>query len=170
MPVRTYSSGMFMRLGFSVAMHVNPDVLLLDEVLAVGDEAFQQKCFGRIWDYRRAGGTIVFVSHDADAVRAPLRPRDPAGARRDRGGGRAGGALPHVPPPAGRTRHRPCGRPSGGRARLASDRVEIIDVARLRRRRHLARAVPRGRADACSRCTCGRTERIEGTHLTIGLP
>src|SRR5437762_8387719 len=49
--VRTYSSGMYMRLGFPVAMHVNPDVLLLDEVLAVGDEAFQQKCFGRIADF-----------------------------------------------------------------------------------------------------------------------
>ena len=67
-PVRTYSSGMYMRLGFSVAMHVSPDVLLLDEVLAVGDEAFQQKCFGRIGDFKRSGGTIVFVSHDASAV------------------------------------------------------------------------------------------------------
>jgi ABC-2 type transport system ATP-binding protein len=67
-PVRTYSSGMYMRLGFSVAMHVNPDVLLLDEVLAVGDEAFQQKCFGRIGDFKRSGGTIVFVSHDPNAV------------------------------------------------------------------------------------------------------
>jgi len=67
-PVRTYSSGMYMRLGFSVAMHVKPDVLLLDEVLAVGDEAFQQKCFGRIWDFKRSGGTIVFVSHDPTAV------------------------------------------------------------------------------------------------------
>jgi hypothetical protein len=59
---------MYMRLGFSVAMHVQPDVLLLDEVLAVGDEAFQQKCFARIWEYKQAGGTIVFVSHDANAV------------------------------------------------------------------------------------------------------
>jgi ABC-type polysaccharide/polyol phosphate transport system ATPase subunit len=67
-PVRTYSSGMYMRLGFSVAMHIQPDVLLLDEVLAVGDEAFQQKCFGRIADFKRSGGTIVFVSHDASAV------------------------------------------------------------------------------------------------------
>ena len=66
--MRTYSSGMYMRLGFSVAMHVQPDVLLLDEVLAVGDEAFQQKCFGRIGDFKRAGGTIVFVSHDPSAV------------------------------------------------------------------------------------------------------
>jgi ABC-type polysaccharide/polyol phosphate transport system ATPase subunit len=67
-PVRTYSSGMYMRLGFSVAMHIQPDILLLDEVLAVGDEAFQQKCFGRIGDFKRAGGTIVFVSHDPGAV------------------------------------------------------------------------------------------------------
>jgi ABC-2 type transport system ATP-binding protein len=67
-PVRTYSSGMYMRLGFAVAMHVQPDILLLDEVLAVGDEAFQQKCFGRLGDFKRAGGTIVFVSHDPSAV------------------------------------------------------------------------------------------------------
>jgi ABC-2 type transport system ATP-binding protein len=67
-PVRTYSSGMYMRLGFSVAMHVQPDVLLLDEVLAVGDEAFQQKCYAKIWDFKRGGGTIVFVSHDQSAV------------------------------------------------------------------------------------------------------
>jgi ABC-type polysaccharide/polyol phosphate transport system ATPase subunit len=67
-PVRTYSSGMYMRLGFSVAMHIQPDVLLLDEVLAVGDEAFQQKCFGRIADFKRTGGSIVFVSHDPSAV------------------------------------------------------------------------------------------------------
>src|SRR3954471_9384473 len=51
-PVRTYSSGMYMRLGFSVAMHVQPEVLLLDEVLAVGDEAFQQKCYSKIWDFK----------------------------------------------------------------------------------------------------------------------
>lgn len=67
-PVRTYSSGMYMRLAFSVASHVNPDVLLLDEVLAVGDEAFQRKCVGRIHDFRRGGGTLLFVSHDPNAV------------------------------------------------------------------------------------------------------
>ena len=57
-----------MRLAFAIASHVNPDVLLLDEVLAVGDEAFQRKCFGRIFDFRRGGGTLVFVSHDPAAV------------------------------------------------------------------------------------------------------
>jgi lipopolysaccharide transport system ATP-binding protein len=68
MPVKTYSSGMFLRLGFSVAIHVKPDILLVDEALAVGDEAFQQKCFAWIEGFQRAGGTIVFVSHDAAAV------------------------------------------------------------------------------------------------------
>ena len=67
-PVKTYSSGMYTRLGFSVAVHVNPDILLIDEVLAVGDEAFQQKCYGKIWDFKRSGGTLVFVSHDPGAV------------------------------------------------------------------------------------------------------
>src|SRR5919201_169670 len=59
---------MCMVLGFSVAMNAQPDVLLLDEVLAVGDEAFQQKCYGKIWEFKQAGGTIVFVSHDQTAV------------------------------------------------------------------------------------------------------
>lgn len=67
-PVRTYSSGMYMRLGFSVAAELDPDILLLDEVLAVGDAGFQQKCMGRIADFQRAGVTIVFVSHSASAV------------------------------------------------------------------------------------------------------
>jgi ABC-type polysaccharide/polyol phosphate transport system ATPase subunit len=67
-PVRTYSSGMYMRLGFAVATHLDPDVLLLDEVFAVGDEAFQRKCFGRLLDLRERGRTIVFVSHAAPAV------------------------------------------------------------------------------------------------------
>jgi ABC-type polysaccharide/polyol phosphate transport system ATPase subunit len=68
LPVRTYSSGMYMRLGFSVAAHIEADVLLLDEVFAVGDEDFQRKCFGKIAQFKRRGGTIVFVSHDAQAV------------------------------------------------------------------------------------------------------
>jgi len=68
LPVRTYSSGMYMRLGFSVAAHIEADVLLLDEVFAVGDEDFQRKCFAKIAEFKRRGGTIVFVSHDAQAV------------------------------------------------------------------------------------------------------
>ena len=68
LPVRTYSSGMYMRLGFSVAAHIQADVLLLDEVFAVGDEDFQRKCFAKIAEFKRRGGTIVFVSHDAQAV------------------------------------------------------------------------------------------------------
>jgi ABC-type polysaccharide/polyol phosphate transport system ATPase subunit len=67
-PVRTYSSGMYMRLGFSIAAHLDADVLLLDEVFAVGDEAFQRKCFGKIFEFKQRGGTIVFVSHDATQV------------------------------------------------------------------------------------------------------
>ena len=68
LPVRTYSSGMYMRLGFAIAAHIEADVLLLDEVFAVGDEAFQRKCFGKIFEFKQRGGTIVFVSHDAAAV------------------------------------------------------------------------------------------------------
>ena len=68
MPVRTYSSGMYMRLGFAIAAHFRADVLLLDEVFAVGDEGFQRKCFGKIFEFKQRGGTIVFVSHDAGAV------------------------------------------------------------------------------------------------------
>jgi ABC-type polysaccharide/polyol phosphate transport system ATPase subunit len=67
-PVRTYSSGMYMRLGFAIASHIDADMLLLDEVFAVGDEQFQRKCFGKIFEFKQRGGTIVFVSHDASAV------------------------------------------------------------------------------------------------------
>jgi len=67
-PVRYYSSGMLARLGFSVAVHTDPDLLLVDEVLAVGDHAFQQKCIERIELLRARGTTILFVSHDAAMV------------------------------------------------------------------------------------------------------
>ncbi|MBC7808228.1 MAG: ABC transporter ATP-binding protein [Akkermansiaceae bacterium] len=68
-PVRTYSSGMYVRLGFAVAVHTDPEIILIDETLAVGDEAFQEKCYARIADFQREGRTIVFVSHDMAAVR-----------------------------------------------------------------------------------------------------
>ena len=67
-PVKRYSSGMYLRLGFSIAAHLDPDILLLDEVLAVGDAAFQAKCLQRVSELRRAGTTIVFISHNLHAV------------------------------------------------------------------------------------------------------
>ena len=67
-PVKWYSSGMYVRLGFSIAAHLAPDVLLVDEVLAVGDAEFQAKCLARITELRREGVTIIFISHDLTAV------------------------------------------------------------------------------------------------------
>ncbi len=69
-PVRLYSSGMYVRLGFAVAVHLDPEILLVDEVLAVGDAAFQHKCMTRIGELRRSGITIVLVSHDLGTVQA----------------------------------------------------------------------------------------------------
>jgi ABC-type polysaccharide/polyol phosphate transport system ATPase subunit len=68
-PVRTYSSGMVMRLAFSVAFHLEAEVLIIDEVIAVGDRDFQQKCFTRLSDLRKSGRTLLFVSHSPAAVR-----------------------------------------------------------------------------------------------------
>src|SRR5712664_3939692 len=67
-PVKRYSSGMFVRLGFAIAAHLEPDILLLDEVLAVGDAAFQAKCHERIGQLRESGVTLVLISHDLGAV------------------------------------------------------------------------------------------------------
>jgi ABC-type polysaccharide/polyol phosphate transport system ATPase subunit len=67
-PVKRYSSGMYVRLGFAIAAHVDPEVLLIDEVLAVGDLAFQQKCLQRIQELKRAGTTMIFISHNLNAV------------------------------------------------------------------------------------------------------
>jgi ABC-2 type transport system ATP-binding protein len=66
--VKHYSSGMYLRLGFSVAVHLNPDILLVDEVLAVGDEVFQRKCFDKVRQFQREGRTIIFVTHAVDLV------------------------------------------------------------------------------------------------------
>ena len=72
-PVKHYSSGMTMRLAFSVAAHLEPEILIIDEVLAVGDAAFQQKCLGKMEDAARHGRTILFVSHNMAAVRRLCR-------------------------------------------------------------------------------------------------
>lgn len=66
--VKFYSSGMYVRLAFAIAVHVDPDLLLVDEVLAVGDEPFQKKCIDKIKQFQREGRTIVFVSHSAEQV------------------------------------------------------------------------------------------------------
>src|SRR5581483_3562011 len=69
MPVKHYSSGMYTRLAFSVAAHLEPEILIVDEVLAVGDAAFQKKCLGKMNDVAKAGRTVLFVSHNMEAVR-----------------------------------------------------------------------------------------------------
>ena len=115
-PVRTYSSGMLMRLGFSIAAHVRADVLLLDEVFAVGDEAFQRKCVDRIMEFARQGGTLCFVSHAATAVEQLASgpccwPRADRVRRRHRGGA---APLPRAPGRRGDAR--------GGRRRACANR------------------------------------------------
>lgn len=73
-PLRTYSSGMHMRLAFSVATHTDAEILIVDEVLAVGDEAFQEKCFAQIARFKRDGRTLLFVSHEmSDVLRVATR-------------------------------------------------------------------------------------------------
>ena len=91
-PVKHYSSGMYMRLGFAIAISVEPDILVIDEVLAVGDAAFRQKCFAALADLKQRQKTILFVTHDASAVR---RFCDEA-IWLDRGCVRAAGPAPDV--------------------------------------------------------------------------
>jgi homopolymeric O-antigen transport system ATP-binding protein len=68
-PIRTYSNGMVLRLGFAVAIHVDPDILIVDEVLAVGDQQFQVKCLDKVMEHKRAGKTLLFVSHAPELIR-----------------------------------------------------------------------------------------------------
>lgn len=68
-PVKNYSSGMYVRLGFAIAINVEPDILIVDEVLAVGDAQFQEKCFHKFEDFKRDGKTVILVSHSMDTVK-----------------------------------------------------------------------------------------------------
>jgi lipopolysaccharide transport system ATP-binding protein len=68
-PVKRYSSGMYVRLAFAVAAHLEPEILIVDEVLAVGDAAFQKKCFGKMGSFAQSGRTVIFVSHNMEAIR-----------------------------------------------------------------------------------------------------
>jgi len=90
--VKTYSSGMYTRLAFAVAAHVDPDVLLIDEILAVGDEYFQRKCYAKLNEFRSRGKTICFVSHDLAAVERLCR----RGLLLDHGSVRADGDIARV--------------------------------------------------------------------------
>src|SRR6185503_10182322 len=69
-PVKHYSSGMYVRLAFAVAAHLEPEILIVDEVLAVGDAEFQKKCLGKMREVARGGRTILFVSHNHSAIRS----------------------------------------------------------------------------------------------------
>ena len=146
LPVRTYSSGMAMRLGFAVAAHLDADVLLLDEVFAVGDEEFQRRCFGKIFEFKQRGGTIVFVSHDAAAVERLCERAVLLRDGRVEVDGPTHEALAALPP-AARGRARP------GRARRGALRVGERRGAR--RGRRAARAG--GRAARCSSSPASRS-------------
>ena len=92
-PVKRYSSGMYLRLAFAVAAHLEPDILIVDEVLAVGDAEFQRKCLGRMSEAEREGHTVVFVSHDLSSLTRLCPQSDLARSRHDPRGWfiRAGG-------------------------------------------------------------------------------
>ena len=110
-PVKTYSSGMYMRLGFAVAIHVDPEVLLIDEVLAVGDEAFVHKCLDKISEFRRRNKTIILVTHSLGLVEkmadeALWIDRSEVQLRGDPKKGRRRLPRPREPAPRKRTRRR----------------------------------------------------------------
>jgi ABC-type polysaccharide/polyol phosphate transport system ATPase subunit len=69
-PVKNYSSGMYVRLGFAIAINVDPDILVVDEVLAVGDQEFQEKCYAKFAEFRKAGKTVILVSHSMETVQS----------------------------------------------------------------------------------------------------
>ena len=138
LPVRAYSAGMYLRLGFAIIAHLDADVLLIDEILAVGDESFQRKCLKRISERMAAGATLVLVSHDPAAVeRVCERVIVLDGGRIAHDGDVAGGLLHY---------HRMLGADSGGSQSMRpEDAIRPLQIAQLElrdsegRRRHMYR-------------------------------
>jgi lipopolysaccharide transport system ATP-binding protein len=144
MPIKHYSSGMYVRLGFAVAIHTAPDVLLVDEVLAVGDASFQHKCLDAIQKFRAQGGTLVLVTHDLETmqslcnkaiwldqgqVRAAGQPTDVAMAYLNKVADREDeAAVPGSSPEPGASGHR------WGTGKIRISRVELCDGAGTPRR------------------------------------
>ena len=138
--MKRYSSGMYVRLAFSVAAHLEPEILLVDEVLAVGDAEFQQRCLGRMEDFSGTGRTVLFVSHNMQDDQPALRPSDLARRRPDRRAmGRAAEIVTHYLPDVGTARgsqSHVAGRrvaPGDDLARLLSVRVVDDDGTRVGR-------------------------------------
>ena len=106
-PVKRYSSGMYVRLAFAVAAHLEPEILIVDEVLAVGDAAFQRKCLGKMGDVANAGRTVLFVSHNMEAIQrlcSRARPAGAGGGSRPKGRPGNGGHATSPASPAARGR------------------------------------------------------------------
>ena len=146
-PVKTYSSGMYMRLGFAVAIHVDPDVLLVDEVLAVGDQGFTVKCLDKFAEFRRRNKTILLVTHSLEPGRALLRPGAVArqGPEPRRGRSQAGRHRLHHRRREGR------GAAAGqGRGRARAPRPSRWSPATRIRRSRRTRSRPPRRRPTCS--------------------
>ena len=173
-PVKNYSSGMYVRLGFAVAINVDPDVLLVDEVLAVGDAAFQRKCEERFADFRAAGRTVVLCQprdvHPAQHVRRRRLAR-PRSAARGRAAVRAGRRLrrrdprgpqwstPTAAPGWARARSRWSGSSCSTPPAASVTGFRTGDAVRLR----LHYAAPRARSR--TRCSATRVETLDGIYL-----
>jgi ABC-type polysaccharide/polyol phosphate transport system ATPase subunit len=176
-PVKAYSAGMFLRLGFAIVAHLDADVLLIDEILAVGDESFQRKCLNRVSEQMERGATLVLVSHDPTAIeRVCERVVVIDGGRKTFDGPVADGLLHY---------HRMLGTESGGSRSLRPAGERTLTIAELElkdsdgRRRHMFRPGEPLRAEltvagAAERAVVAlevrgqRGERVFRTDATIG--